>query len=474
MKCTNCKQKLKKDSAICPNCSFDNAFYIQDAKDHPRFSPLKKGLIGLLVVAVLCVGGGVALYLNNITPAKITVAAAFSSTASQLSQETAQMQRELPLLTHLDQVTEGQSTLTLSSTLSDFSGTAQLSLDMIESQYLLENLYLNNTDYAVTAHLSPDALIVNLEDSGNVLGFSLVTLAEDIQSSAFAYLFDVDAIAQSYRQDILENIPNLDEEFISILQSALTQLTMEWEVDALGEETIIVDGTTLDTTAYTLMIDPEILRSAVYGVVIDCFDSPVYAPYLALLANQMDMTPLGLEAAALELVNQLLDELIQMDDCTFTVNLYQGRVVLLSALRGAEGYAVSLNPIGNLLDGIAFSSRYGDRISPYFTLSATLNNGAFTGTLDVLGAPLTLHYFTEDSSDNLILNWSENTPFTATVDATTPDALTLILPVMDGYLTLESQLTTLEDQWFTPPTSYTNLLTMSQTDLMLLAMALTF
>ncbi len=478
VKCVNCRHRLKKNDPICPNCSFDMSHYIQEQAELPTAVKLKKFALPLVAIAlVMAVGLGTVSYFANLTPAKITVAAALSSTSQQLKSETTAMRASLPILTYLDQIQEAESTLALSSTLSYLPGSAQISMDMAGAQYKVDTIVSDGNPLAVTGWLSSDAAVVDLADSGNILGFALPDLPTSLAASAFAYLFDLDAIEDGYREDMLETLTQLDDAWLEIFADTLTQLALEWEVTQLEDETLTINGQVLDTTAYQLDLDPQALRDIVSELVAELFASPVYSPYLSLLAHQLGTTLPLLEIQVLDGIFYLLDDMIQIDNCDFVLNLYQGRVVLLTAgyanSNSSTGYAIALSPTGNLLDYMAIASRSGDTLSPYLTASHIFSGGAFTANYNLLGSDYTLHYFTQDTSDNFIISAGGENLLVATVDCTQPDSLTLIFPLLDGYITAESALTDLDTGWFNPP-SYTDLLAMSQTDLMLLAMALSF
>ncbi len=474
MKCVNCRRRLKKGDPICPNCGFDMSYHIQEQAEIPTAIKIKKFALPLIALAlVVVVGLGIFSHFANLTPAKITVAAALSSTTEQLKSETTTMRDSLPILDYLDQIQEGQSTLTLSSTLSYLPGSAQLYMDMASAQYKVDSIVSNGNPLAVTGWLSSEAAVADLSDSGNILGIALPTLPTDLAASAFAYLFDIDAIEAGYRDDILENLTQLDDAWLEIFTDALVQLALDWEAQQLEDETLTINGQTIDTTAYSLDVDAQALRDIVSDLVAEIFASPVYSPYLSLLAHELGTTLPLFEITVLDYALYVLNDIVQIEDCVLTVNLYQDRVVLLTADRSGYGYAIALNPTDNLLDYVAIGVKAEDQFSPYLTTAHTMTGGAFSASYNLLGVDYALHYFTQDVSDNFILTMGGDSLLVATVDTTTSDALTLIFPLLDGHITAESALTQLEDGWFNPP-SYTDLLAMSQTDLMLLAMALSF
>ncbi len=474
MKCVNCNCKLHKNDPICPNCAFDMSFYLQEQAEAPKPSLGRRIVVGILVVLLLCSGATAALFLSGaLTPAKVTVAAALHATALQLEEERADLVQGLPALSYLNQLDQGQSTLTLSSTLPQAAGTLSFTMDGATSQYIIKGSTSDDTLLAATGYLSPQSAILHLEESDNAIGLSLATLPQDLALSAFAPLFDVDAISAGYRSDMVENIDQMDEELTRILTNALVSLSTEWDAEKVGGETLDLNGTTIDTTAYTLLFDQAVIRAAAQGAVAEFSASPVFSPYLALLAHQGEMTPDALHQALSEAIDGLLAEMIPLDQCEFTINVYDGRVVLLTAQQAEGRYALILNPEGELFSYMAVASRDEFGISPYLSTSITAENGAYTASCTLLGEEYAIRYFTRDVSDNLIFAQGDTPLLVCSVDTTTADALTFTLPMAEGYVMAESSLTTLEPDWFAPPT-YTDLFSMSQTDLMLLVMAMSF
>ncbi len=458
MKCVNCRRRLPKNTSICPNCAFDMSGYIQEAASA---SKLPRILLGVALVAA--VGGAGALYFSGIlTSANVTVAAALTSTVHTLSQEVDDFWVR-PLPAHLSQLSQGQSTLALAG---DLAPSAVVTLDFERTQFAAD---LSLFGSSATAYLSPQAALLSLDSAQRVVGVDLLHLVDDLSTSPLASNFDVDAIASAYRTDILENVNQIHTTCIDLLSQHLLPLVSQVEATQLGTEVVEVNGQSLSTTAYSLSLDADEVEAAIYALVDDLFESPVLSPYIALMAHQQGLTPEGLQAVLATPLSLALDSYLRLDDRTFTINLYEGRVVRLSTLLDGQGYALELNPTGNILEYLSLLRLDGTQTSPCTTLSFFQDGGLVSGIFAQANGSILCSI--QGSCDRLEFSTEEGTVLVAAIDSSTPDLLHVELPLAGLYL--QSTITSLDEDWFSPP-DYENLLTMSQTELFLLSTALTF
>lgn len=458
MKCVNCRRRLPKNTTICPNCAFDMSDYIQEAASA---SKLPRILLGVALVAA--VGGAGALYCSGIlTPANVTVAAALTSTVHTLSQEVDDFLVR-PLPAHLSQLPQGQSSLALAG---DIAPSAVVTLDFERTQFSADFSLFGTS---ATAYLFPQSAILSLDSAQRVVGVDLVHLTDDLPTSPLAASFDVDAIASAYRTDILENVNQIHTTCIDLLSQHLLPLVSQVEVTQLGTEVVEVNGQSLSTTAYALSLDADEVEPAIYALVDDLFESPVLSPYMALIAHQQGLTPESLQALLTTPLSLTLDSYLRLDDRTFTVNLYEGRVVRLSTLLDGQGYALDLNPTGNILEYLSLLRLDGTQTSPCTSLSFVQEGGLLNGIFAQADGSILCSI--QGSCDSLTLSMRDSPVLVASMDSSTPDLLHVELPQEGLYL--QSTIISLDEDWFSPP-DYENVLTMSQTELFLLSTALTY
>ncbi len=467
MKCVNCHNKMMKTERFCHRCGFDMEEY--QKPEYARMAARRRNrwLVRLGTIALIL--GGVASLLVQSDQGEVTTA--LLSTAQTLQGEMDVMVETLPLLSHLASAQEEVSTTQLRVIRDGDSLETTISIDPL-TQSVRGDVTVDGFGFLVegTIQASLQHLTIQMDRVEGTYGIDLTTLKEDLQDFS---ILDLSPYAAYYDYDMVSGYDQVWTEIKTHLTTAATQILATVQVEEVGEESLNINGDTVTATGYRILWDYDALEQNLQELGENLIQNQVLKPYLqtALTALQQysrylapaDVT--GLQELWNNQVRNLVDELEESTDVQM-VYLYRGRTVLLASLDEylEKGWALALNPEGDILDYVAVGSLTDFQLTTLVALSARLTGEALEMELSLpYGDDVVLDYDYYGQRENLVVRYGYHI-WTFDVDGSGENQLIL---GGDGW-SAESVLGGTKD-WFTQTEEYQNILRLSMMDYFTLA-----
>ncbi len=467
MKCVNCHNKMQKQGRYCDRCGFDMADYQTPAFRRHQLRRRSRWIAGLCALVVMVAVVRVMLVQTE----EEAVATALLSTALTLKEESDTMVDTLPLLSHLASMVEEVAVTTLTVEQDSTTLVAALTTDLHNQKYRAD-LDVDGFGFLVEGSIqtSLQHLTVQMDRTEGIYGVDLVNLGDDLAS--FAYL-DLTTYAAAYNYALIAGHGEIYPELKSLVVQSAPQLLTVFQVEEVGSQPLTLNGELIEATGYQIIWDLDGLELVLKEFGENLFSSEILTPYFEAILTALQqysryLAPeniAGLQTLWDGMVDDLIDYLEEAGDIQM-IYLYDGRAVLFANLdeEMADGWAMALNPEGNILDYIALGTLTGLQFDDLIALSSRISGDALELELSLpYGEDIIVDYDFGDSQENLVIRWGYSI-WTYDVDSSQADCLA----VAGNGWRVESVLG-VPDGWFTQTEDYLNILHLTMTDYFALA-----
>lgn len=467
MKCVNCHNKMQKQGRYCDRCGFDMADYQTPAFRRHQLRHRSRWIAGLCALVVLVAVVRVMLVQTE----EEAVATALLATALTLKEESDTMVDTLPLLSHLASMVEEVAVTTLTVEGDSATLVAALTTDLQNQNYRAD-FDVDGFGFLVEGNIqaSLQHLTVQMDRTEGIYGVDLVNLGEDLED--FAYV-DLSNYAAAYNYGLIAGHGEIFPELKSLVAQSAPKLLSVFQVEEVGGQPLTLNDESIEATGYQISWDLDGLELVLKEFGENLLSSEILIPYFETILTALQqysryLAPeniAGLQALWDNIVNDLIDYLGEAGDIQM-IYLYEGRAVLFANLDEelSGGWAVALNPEGDILDYIALGTLTEFQFDDLIALSTRISGDALELELSLpYGEDIIVDYDFGDSQENLVIRWGYNI-WTYDVDSSTPHQLA----VSGQGWRVESVLGA-SDGWFTQTEDYLNLLHLTMADYFALA-----
>ncbi len=417
------------------------------------FSRLIRSKATAIVGGLLAVGVVVGVGATVLMPDQMKLSLALNATSKQLEKEGTKILENMPVYEFFKDWETAPYSMEFRTT-SPYDPTVQVAWDWEKKQI---KALAYDSDISFELWLSEQYSTIGCNQFSQDIGVENATLLRDLNNCPY---LDVQ-INEAINVEIFQDTSAYEEEMNRIITDYVTNLLSLSDVEKQSRAgSLKIDGSTVDTDAYTVSLTTRNFQTALDDLADDILASEAVMDYFEqwVLLSYID-DPYGtvdthqmIRTGLYELMDEALYEFDMMGEMEFLAHVYKGKFVGLTDTDEINGF--SFGSVKNMLSEMVIFS-YNERL----VLSVTEKDDLLTFTMtEPGGETMSVDYDYHGRRNNVLMRmYGETVGFT--LDSTTKNQLTLS---MEEEVTLVFTKDQLSSDWFDQSSDFARILTMSE------------